>query len=173
MSQLNAAALHWLPSLYRELNHLGHFEFSGRRNGGDVSASLGYSKSLGNGPGEPSPLVLASFIYLKKVQLCFLREITEHDNMFFVLKKANLTYFSLLHSCFRSKKNKERAMLKCSLQGSPSAWQREVLRMSHREIKCACIAPAVLSIYLSKHCSCCALSRREKLCCQIHNVINS
>lgn len=50
---------------------------------------------------------------------------------------------------------------------------REVLRMRHKEIKCAWIAPAVLSIYLSKHCSCCALSRREKLCCQIHNVINS
>lgn len=70
-------------------------------------------------------------------------------------------------------KNKELAILKYSLRGSPSAWQREVLRMSHKEIKCACIARAVLSIYLSKHCSCCALSRREKLCCQIHNVINS
>lgn len=51
--------------------------------------------------------------------------------------------------------------------------KREVFRIKNKEIKCACIAPAVLSIDLSKHSSCCALSRGKKLCCQIHNVINS
>lgn len=82
MSLLNAAALHWLPSLYRELNHLGHFEFSGRRNEGDVTASLGYSKSLGSRPGGNSHkwLVWAPFIYfiyfeckLKRTFILFIR----------------------------------------------------------------------------------------------------
>lgn len=51
--------------------------------------------------------------------------------------------------------------------------KREVFRMKNKEIKCARVALAVLSIDLSKHSSCCALSRGKKLCCQIHNVINS
>lgn len=49
----------------RELNHLSHFEFSGRRKEGDVTASLGYSKSLGNWPrGKESEMTSMSLIHL-------------------------------------------------------------------------------------------------------------
>lgn len=52
MSQLNVGSLQLLQSSYWELNHLSHFEFSGRRNEGDVTASLDYSKHLGKMPGK-------------------------------------------------------------------------------------------------------------------------